>query len=296
MILRTQETHFSEVKNYPFSSHHFEVENGLNMHYVDEGKAENPVVLLLHGEPTWSYLYRKMIPILVNKGFRIIVPDLIGFGKSDKFSEKSSYSYQGHITWVKSLLQGLKLSGIHLFCQDWGGLIGLRILADHPDLFVKAVASNTFLPTGQTAPPEAFFKWQAFSKKSSDFIISRVVQMGSALPLSPEDILAYDAPFPSEEHKAGARIFPSLVPTESDDPEAINNQLAWKKLATFKKPFLTVFGDQDPITKGGEKYFQKVIPGAKNQPHQFLSAGHFIQEDQGESLAEIIGNFYLQKH
>lgn len=295
MIIKTPESRFENLKDFPFAPHFFEVEKGLEMHYVDEGKSDGPVVLLLHGEPTWSYLYRKMIPIFVEKGFRVIAPDLIGFGKSDKFSEPEDYSYSRHINWVKSLIIGLKLTDIHLFCQDWGGLIGLRILAENQELFAKAVASNTFLPTGQVAVSDAFLKWRAFSQKSPDFIISKMVQMGSVSPISKEALLAYDAPFPSEEFKAGARIFPTLVPINAEDPEALKNQNAWKSLNQFDKPFLTIFGDQDPITKGGESYFQKIIPGTKGQVHQYLSAGHFIQEDQGEKLAELVAEFYQKQ-
>lgn len=296
MIIKTPESRFENLKDYPFTPHFFEVEKGLEMHYVDEGKSDGPVVLLLHGEPTWSYLYRKMIPIFLAKGFRIIAPDLIGFRKSDKFSNPEDYSYHLHIHWLKSLILGLKLTDIHLFCQDWGGLIGLRILADNQELFAKVVASNTFLPTGQEEVSEALLKWRAFSQKSPDFVISKVVQMGISFPISEEALLAYDAPFPSEEFKAGARIFPSLVPIKAGDPEALKNQSAWKSLSKFEKPFVTIFGDQDPITKGGERYFQKIIPGAKGQNHQYLSAGHFIQEDQGEKLAELLAEFYQKQN
>lgn len=291
-ILRTPDKQFENLPGYNFPEHYLEVEEGLRMHYVDEGEKNKPVVLLLHGEPSWSYLYRKMIPVLVENHFRVIAPDLIGFGKSDKLRSQSSYSYQDHLNWMSEFIKQLDLQGITLFCQDWGGLLGLRIATDIPSRFFGIIASNTTLPIGKPALPESFHRWREFSQKSPDFDIGKVIDMGTVQELSEEVIMAYNAPFPSEEYKAGARIFPMLVPAEEQDPEAINNKAAWNKLSQWKKPFLTIFGDSDPIMKGAEKAFIQLVPGAKNQHHKMLPAGHFIQEEQGETLANLITDFY----
>ena len=291
-IKRTPESRFEDLKDYPFQSRYREVQEGLNMHYLDEGPKDGPCVLLLHGEPSWSYLYRKMIPELTGRGYRCIAPDLIGFGKSDKPLRQEDYSYQAHFNWLSTLLAKLQLKDIILFCQDWGGLLGLRIVADQPELFSMVIASNTFLPTGEFAANESFLKWRAFSQSSPKFDIGKVIDMGTVQDLSPEVISAYNAPFPSEEFKAGARVFPMLVPIEKDDPQAEANRAAWKVLAQWKKPFLTVFGTGDPIMRGVEKIFQKLVPGTQGQEHKLLDAGHFIQEEKGEELAEIIDAFY----
>ena len=291
-IVRTPEDRFNNLPDYDFSPNYINVAEELRMHYVDEGAKENPCVLLLHGEPSWSYLYRKMIPILVDGGFRVIAPDLIGFGKSDKPTDKQAYTYQTHIQWTSELLQQLDLQDIMLFCQDWGGLIGLRLVAAVPDKFAKIVASNTMLPTGQHKVPDAFKAWVEFSKNSLAFDIGRVLSVGTITDLPDEVVAAYNAPFPSDEYKAGARIFPSLVPITEDDPEGINNREAWKTLKQWNKPFLTIFGDMDMITKGRERVFQKLVPGTKGQAHTTLHAGHFIQEDVGEELAGLLVKFY----
>lgn len=288
-IIRTPESRFENLPDYNFSPNYLDVEEGLRLHYLDEGDKSKPTVLLLHGEPTWSFLYRKMIPIL-SKNFRVVVPDLIGFGKSDKPRDKASYTYQKHLDWISTFIQKLDLKDIILFCQDWGGLIGLRLLTKMEGRFAMVVASNTALPIGNM--PESFLKWREFSQHSPLFDIGKVVNMGTLQPLSDDVIAAYNAPFPSEEYKAGARIFPSLVPAETNDPESINNVKAWEKLKQWNKPFLTIFGDGDDIMKGAEKVFQKLVPGAQNQNHTMLNAGHFIQEEKGEELAELIEQFY----
>ena len=290
-IVRTPEDRFDNLEGYDFSSHYLNVETDLRMHYLDEGAKDKPPVLLLHGEPSWSYLYRKMIPILAAK-FRVIAPDLIGFGKSDKLVDQQDYTYQKHIDWVKTLIRELELDNIMLFCQDWGGLIGLRIITEMENLFSTVVASNTALPTGTITMPETFMQWRAFSQSSPDFNIGKVIDMGTVQALSEKVYEAYNAPFPSEEYKAGARIFPSLVPIEADDPEALKNVATWKKLSGWHKPFLTIFGDSDNIMRGAEKVFQSIVPGAKDQNHSMLHAGHFIQEEQGEELAKLIIEFY----
>ncbi len=290
-ILRTPESQFDDLPDYNFTSNYLDVEEGLRLHYLDEGNKSDPIVLLLHGEPSWSYLYRKMIPILSNN-FRVIAPDLIGFGKSDKPMDKSSYTYQKHMDWLTVFIEKLNLTGILLFCQDWGGLTGLRLITEMEDRFSMVIASNTTLPTGKIPMPESFLKWREYSQHSPGFDIGKVIDMGTIQPLSEEVIAAYNAPYPSEEYKAGARIFPTLVPIDPDGPESIKNQLAWEKLKKWNKPFLTVFGDGDDIMRGAEKTFQKLVPGAEGQNHTLLNAGHFIQEEKGEVLADLLLDFY----
>jgi haloalkane dehalogenase len=292
-IIRTPENRFENLEDYHFQSNYIDVEDGLRLHYLDEGNENNPTVLLLHGEPSWSYLYRKMIPILSND-FRVIAPDLIGFGKSDKFVNREDYTYQNHIDWISTFIQKLDLKNITLFCQDWGGLIGLRIITEMDNRFDMVVASNTTLPTGKIPMPESFLKWRSFSQNSPKFDIGKVIgtNIGTVKPLTAAIIGAYNAPFPSEEYKAGARIFPTLVPIAPDDPESIKNLQAWEKLKHWNKPFLTIFGSKDDIMLGAEKAFQKLVPGANGQNHMIINAGHFIQEDEGEELAEMIIEFY----
>lgn len=292
-IIRTPENRFENLEDYHFQSNYIDVEDGLRLHYLDEGNENNPTVLLLHGEPSWSYLYRKMIPILSND-FRVIAPDLIGFGKSDKFVNREDYTYQNHIDWISTFIQKLDLKNITLFCQDWGGLIGLRIITEMDNRFDMVVASNTTLPTGKTPVPESFLKWRSFSQNSPEFDIGKVVgtNIGTVKPLTAAIIAAYNAPFPSEEYKTGARIFPTLVPIAPDDPESIKNLQAWEKLKHWNKPFLTIFGSKDDIMLGAEKAFQKLVPGANGQNHMIINAGHFIQEDEGKELAEMIIEFY----
>ena len=290
-IIRTPENRFENLEDYNFQSNYLDVEDGLRMHYLDEGNENNPTILLLHGEPSWSYLYRKMIPILSNS-FRVIAPDLIGFGKSDKLVNRQDYSYQKHIDWISALIEKLDLKNIVLFCQDWGGLTGLRIITEMNNRFDMVIASNTTLPTGKIPMPESFLQWRAYSQHSPGFNIGKVIDMGTVQTLSEKVFEAYNAPFPSEEYKAGARIFPTLVPIEQDDPESIKNLKAWEKLKSWNKPFLTIFGDEDNIMIGAEKVLQKIVPGAKEQNHKILNAGHFIQEEKGEELAELIIEFY----
>ncbi|MEX0316104.1 MAG: haloalkane dehalogenase [Allomuricauda sp.] len=290
-IIRTPEDRFEDLEDYNFQSNYIAIEEGLRLHYLDEGQGNQPTVVLLHGEPSWSYLYRKMIPVL-SRRFRVIAPDLIGFGKSDKFVDKQNYSYQKHINWIATFILKLDLQNIILFCQDWGGLIGLRVVTEMASRFDMVIASNTTLPTGKIPMPDSFLKWREFSQHSPGFNIGKVIDMGTVQPLSESVYKAYNAPFPSEEHKAGARIFPTLVPVEPDDPESIKNMEAWGKLRNWEKPFLTIFGEQDTIMFGAEKAFQKLVPGAQGQNHQILQTGHFIQEEKGEELAELIIEFY----
>jgi haloalkane dehalogenase len=290
-ILRTPEEHFDNLPDYRFEPNYIEVD-GLRMHYVDEGPRDGETVLMLHGEPSWSFLYRHMIPLFVQAGHRAIAPDLIGFGKSDKPSETEDYTYQRFVDWTKGWMDALSLENITLICQDWGSLIGLRLVAEHPERFARVVVGNGGLPTGSEKMSEAFTAWQEFSQKVSRLQIGRIVQNGTTTKLSKEVVKGYDAPFPEEEYKAGARIFPALVPTTPEDPAASANRQAWKALRKFEKPVLTAFSDSDPITSGGERIIQRLIAGAKDQPHTTIKdAGHFLQEDKGPELAKVVIDF-----
>jgi haloalkane dehalogenase len=294
--LRTPDERFAGLPGWTFDPHYVELTDGeggsLRMHYVDEGPSNAGPVLMLHGEPSWSYLYRKMIPGVVTAGHRAVVPDLIGFGRSDKPSEQSDYTFQRHVDWTTSFVEQLDLWNITLFGQDWGSLLGLRIAAENPDRFDRIVIGNGGLPTGDQSPGEAFLRWQKFSQTSPQFDIGRLIQGATVTNLPDDVVAAYDAPFPDDSFKAGARIFPSLVPTSPDDPAAPANRKAWEMLQKWEKPFLTTFSDSDPITKGGERALQNLIPGANGQPHVIIEGGgHFLQEDKGEELAEIVVDF-----
>jgi len=288
-VLRTPAERFVGLPDYPFLPHTFAVETGLEMHYLDEGDRAAQPVLLLHGEPSWSYLYRKMIPIFVAAGYRVIAPDLIGFGKSDKPTDRREYSYAKHVGWTLSLLDHLSLQKILLFCQDWGSLIGLRLVAEHSDRFAKVVVANGFLPTGQNRRPGLPFRtWRAFARYSPIFPVGRIVASACVTKLSAPVRAAYDAPFPSRAYQAGARIFPELVPMEPDNPAVPANRAAWDALSRFEKPFLTLFGKNDPILGTSDGPLQRHIPGAQGQPHQRTWGGHFVQEDRGVFLAEAV--------
>ena len=291
-ILNTPDDRFANLPGYPFSPNYIEIESDLKMHYVDEGPKDGGIVLLLHGQPSWSYLYRKMIPVFVEKGYRTIAPDLIGFGKSSKPTEQSDYTYARHVEWMEAFLNKLNLKDIHLFIQDWGGLIGLRNVANNPDRFKTITAANTGIPTGDQKMPEVFSQWVAFVKNVPYLGAGKVVQNGTVTKLMEEEVAAYDAPFPDVNFQAGAKIFPSLVPATPDNPASEDNRQAWKKLMTWEKPFLTLFSDSDPITKGGERVLQKLIPGAKHESHTIINgAGHFLQEDKGEEIAQLMIGF-----
>lgn len=286
-ILRTPDEQFDSLIDYPFSPNYATVGDGLRLHYVDEG--EGPVMLLMHGEPSWSYLYRKMIPGLVSAGFRCLAPDLIGFGKSDKPAAVDDYTYERHVAWTDEWLGQMDVGDVTLFCQDWGGLVGLRLVANHPDQFANVVVGNTGMPTGDQQMPEAFMKWQAFARTVPEFPVSPMIQASTVSELTPDELAAYDAPFPDETYKAGARVFPSLVPTQPDDPSAEPNRQAWAVLRQWTKPLVTAFSDSDPITAGGDRVFLKLVPGAEGQPHVTIEqAGHFLQEDQPEQLVEVL--------
>jgi haloalkane dehalogenase len=295
-VLRTPDERFADLLGFPFEPRYLEVPSGdggaLRMHYVDEGPAGGDPVLLLHGEPTWSYLYRKMIPVLTAAGHRAVAPDFVGFGRSDKPMRREDYTYQRHVDWTRAGLEMLDLRDVTLVCQDWGGLIGLRLAAEHPDRFARIVAANTFLPTGDRSPGEAFLAWRRYSQETPDFQVGSIVKGGCVTDLPPEVIAAYDAPFPDDRYKAGARQFPMLVPISADDAAAAPNRKAWEVLLRWEKPFLTAFSDSDPITRAGAPALQAMIPGAEGQPHTTIEgAGHFLQEDKGEELAAVVVDF-----
>jgi len=290
-ILRTPDARFERLPGHPFAPHYVQVD-GLRMHFVDEGRRDAAVVLLLHGEPSWSYLYRKLVPILVAAGLRAVAPDLVGFGRSDKPARREDYSYQRHVDWLRGFLETVSLRDITLVCQDWGGLLGLRLVAEHAGWFARVVAANTFLPTGIAPPSPAFLAWRKYSQETPHFHAGGIVKGGCATPLSPEVVAAYDAPFPDERYLAGARQFPVLVPITQGDPAAAANRAAWAELERFEKPFLTAFSDLDPITRGMEAELQTRIPGARGQTHVTIrGGGHFLQEDRGEELARVVVDF-----
>jgi haloalkane dehalogenase len=288
--IRTPDSCFVDLEDYPFEAHYVDVD-GLRMHYVDEGDPSVAPVLMLHGEPTWSYLYRHMIPVCTASGNRVIAPDLVGFGKSDKPADRSYYSYQRHVDWMEGFIQALDLTGITLFCQDWGSLIGLRVAMQNQDRFERIVIGNGVLPTADehARPPVrnvlAFLLWRTFATYSPILPVSRIVNAGCLKKLSRGERRAYDAPFSPSESKAGARAFPKLVPISPRDPAIAANRAAWEALGRWEKPFLTVFSDRDPIMRGGERVLQKHVPGAAGQPHSTPHAGHFLQEDAGPDLA-----------
>ena len=277
-ILRTPSENFNNLKDYSFEENYIEFSITLDavdtvmpvrMHFIDENKDSEDIVLLLHGEPTWSYLYRHMIPILVKAGKRVIAPDLIGFGKSDKLPDRESYTYENHIDWTSNIIKKLDLKNITFFGQDWGGLIGLRLVADNPDLFSGMVLANTSLPIGKGSTP-GFDAWKKYSQIVEIFNSGKIIQNASLRNLSDDEIAAYNAPFPDDSYLACARQFPTLVPMNPEDPSVQENIAAWEVLKRFDKPVLTIFGSKDPVMLGQEKYFQKMIPGTSGMNHQIV--------------------------
>jgi haloalkane dehalogenase len=292
--LRTPEERFQKLPGFGFQPHYAEISDGegggLRIHYIDEGPRDaRDRLLLMHGEPSWCYLYRRMIPIFVAAGHRVIAPDLIGFGRSDKPDKRTEYTYQRHVDWMTSFIEAIDLQNATLVGQDWGGLIGLRLAAEHSDRFAHIVAANTFLPTGDRPAGEAFLRWQQYSQKTPNFDAGWIVNSGCTTDLSDEIKAAYNAPFPDDTYKEGARQFPMLVPTSPDDPAAPANRKAWEALNKWEKPFLCAYGDSDPVMRGADRVFIATVPGTKNQPHTtIVGGGHFIQEDRGEELARAI--------
>ncbi|WP_199553410.1 haloalkane dehalogenase [Sandaracinobacteroides hominis] len=289
-VVRTPDARFAGLPDWDFETVYTEVDGGalgaIRIAHAEAGPANGPVMLLMHGEPSWSYLYRKMIPVLVAAGYRCLAPDLVGFGRSDKPTEQSDYSYAAHVDWMLQWFRAQHLSDVTLFCQDWGGLIGLRLVTAMPERFARVCAANTFLPTGDGKASPAFEAWRNFSQSVPDFDSGFIVTGGTVRGLSDAARAAYNAPYPDDSFKAGARRFPMLVPTSPEMDGAAENREAWKVLEAFDKPFLTLFGDSDFVTLGAEKHLQARIPGAKGQPHRIIErAGHFLQEDAGEEIA-----------
>ena len=322
-IKRTPDECFEHLVDYPFEPNYCQVADGeggeLRVHYLDEGTTGGPVALLMHGQPTWSYLYRHMVPPLAAAGFRVIAPDLVGFGRSDKPTRLEDYTYARHVAWMSECLTGLDLGEVTLFCQDWGSLIGLRLVAAFPERFSHVVLANGGLPTGmipqqfteplkqayKTLPvvkaadlPErfrdtsgipGFLYWRKFCAESPELDIGELMRQVSLSPLSPEEIDAYRAPFPDQSYMAGARRFPSLVPVFHDEAEVEENKAAWEVLRRFDKPFMTAFADGDPVTAGGEKAFREQVPGCRGVRHRTIAnAGHFLQQDAPEQCVQAI--------
>ena len=290
-LLRTPDERFENIPDFPFEPHYIEIDD-IRIHYVDEGSNDEEVILLMHGEPSWSFLYRHMIPPLIEAGFRVVAPDLVGFGRSDKPTEQSDHTYAKHVLWMTKWMELLDLQNITLFCQDWGSLIGLRMAIENQDRFKRIVLSNGGLTTGEGEMPDAFLNWREFSRSTPALPIKMILQAATTTKLSREILKAYDAPFPDESFKAGARILPSLVPISPDDPEHNTNKRAQEQFKQWNKPFLTAFSDSDPITGGGDEMWKENCPGAQGQNHTTIKdAGHMVQEDKGPEVAEVIIKF-----
>ncbi|MEO7555015.1 MAG: haloalkane dehalogenase [Acidimicrobiales bacterium] len=302
-FLRTPDDRFVNLPGYDYPPSYVDLAAGdgsdttLRLHYVDVAGTSDETVLLLHGEPSWSYLYRTMIPVLRATGHRCVAPDLIGFGRSDKPTSRTEYTYQRHVDWLReALFDRLDLCDVTLVCQDWGGLLGLRLVAEHPERFRRVVAANTFLPTGDRDLGPAFVAWREFSQTTPELPVGGIVKGGCQTELAPEVLAAYDAPFPDETYKEGARQFPLLVPAQPDDPAAGPNRQAWESLQRFAKPFLCAFSDHDPVTAGADRLLQKLVPGCEGQPHTVIEGGgHFLQEDRGPELAKVVADFIASR-
>ncbi|MFK7864710.1 MAG: haloalkane dehalogenase [Pseudohongiellaceae bacterium] len=289
-VLRTPESRFENLPGFNFEPNYTDID-GYRMHFLDEGDSNAAPVLMLHGEPSWSFLYRKMIGPVAGAGHRVIAPDLIGFGKSDKPVEISTHSYAFHVEAMTQFIEDQNLTNITLVCQDWGSLIGLRVAAENPDRFARIVLANGALPTAGEPLGEGFSNWRVQASRmqeAGDMPVGMIVGRGHGA----EVIGAYDAPFPEPKYKAGPLAMPLLVPVSEEDPANAANEAAWRVFEKWEKPFLTAFSDGDPVTKGREKKFKTRVPGASNQKHVILSGGgHFLQEDIGEKLADVIIEF-----
>ena len=283
-VLRTPESRFAGLPDYPFAANHHQVTDALRLHYVDVGPRDAAPVLMLHGEPTWSYLYRHVITPVAAAGHRVLAPDLIGFGKSDKPALREAHTYAGQVAWIRHWIEALDLRDITLVCQDWGSLIGLRLAAESPQRFSRIIMGNGGLPTGDTPMPIAFRVWRSFARFSPWFPIGRIVQGGTKRRLTDAERAAYDAPFPSAAYKAAARVYPLLVPSAPDNPASEANRKAWQVLERWEKPFICCYSDGDPITRGIDRMFRDRVPGTRGQPHTTLHGGHFMQEDDARGL------------
>jgi haloalkane dehalogenase len=309
-VVRTPDECFTGLPGYPFEPHYATVGSGLRMHYLDEGPSSGPPVLLLHGQPTWSYLYRTVIPVLVAGGCRAIAPDLIGFGRSDKPALRTDYTVSGHTHWLLEFLEAIGLTEATLVVQDWGGPIGLGALARAPERFGGVVAANTVLHTadpslagalgwachttgdGLVGVEPALLDYQRMTQEIPDFHPSLFVQ-GATQGEVPQDVLdAYDAPFPDERSCAGARQFPVLMGLTPGSACARQNRRTLAALESFRRPFLTAFSDGDPATQGWDAVLRDAVPGAAGQAHRVIAgAGHFLQEDRGPELGRTIVDF-----
>eukprot|EP01065_Artemidia_motanka_P000814 TRINITY_DN10385_c0_g1_i1.p1 TRINITY_DN10385_c0_g1~~TRINITY_DN10385_c0_g1_i1.p1 ORF type:complete len:337 (+),score=43.02 TRINITY_DN10385_c0_g1_i1:75-1085(+) len=292
-VLRTEDSRFAGLKDYPFRPNYImsHSHSDVRIHYVDEGPRDAAdTVLLMHGEPSWSYLYRHMIPPLVAQGFRVVAPDLVGFGRSDKPTQKDDYSYERHVQWMSDFLVGVGLKNVTLFCQDWGGLIGLRLVAKFPERFLRLVIANTGLPTGGGQVNQTFRVWAGVvSQKLPNW--KPVLQSGTDKKLSPEELDAYMAPYPSERFMAGSRQLPRIVPQFDEHASVEENRGAWRRVFhRWHKPILTLFSDNDAVTKGAERAWIG-LAGAKGQPHTIVPGGHFLQEDCPDELVRRITAF-----
>ncbi len=330
-VLRTADSRFENLPGYPFAPVYTEVPDGdggrLRIHHVDEGDADAPAVLCMHGQPTWSYLYRHMIPLLTGAGLRVLAPDLVGYGRSDKPARREDYSYQRQVDWLNAWLVANDVKGATFFGQDWGGLIGLRMVAENPDRFDRVVIANTGLPVPGPLPdaiveqvrsfrkegptptlpevmaalsntegapfPVAFAYWQKWCWETEDLPVGLAVTGTlDGRTATPEETAAYDAPFPDPQYKMGPRAMPSHVPSLPGDPSEEANRQAWAVFEKWEKPFLTAFVDNDPVSRGGDVVFQERIPGAAGQPHQTIQGGgHFVQEGRADALSQIIVDF-----
>jgi haloalkane dehalogenase len=292
MVLRTAQERFSGLPDFGYEPRYADA-GGLRLAYVEAGPPDGEPVLLLHGEPSWSFLYRKVIPVLAEAGSRVIAADLIGFGRSDKPAAVADHSYAGHVEWIRAFaFDALGLRGVTLVGQDWGGLIGLRLVAEHPERFARVVAANTGLPTGDEPMPDVWLRFRELVRTAPALSVSRLVQSGCQTRLPPDVLAAYEAPFPDQSYAAAVRAMPELVPATPDNPASAANRAAWQRLAAWDKPFLVAFSDRDPITGRMAPALKRAVPGAAGRHHPVLEgAGHFLQEDAGEELGAVIASF-----
>jgi haloalkane dehalogenase len=300
-VLRTPDERFANLPGFPFAPHYVTVPDGeggeLRVHHLDEGPRDAPLVVLMHGNPSWSYLYRKMIPLLVDAGYRCIAPDLVGLGRSDKPARQEDYTVTRHVAWMRAaLFEQLDLRDVNLVCQDWGGIIGLRLVAELPERFASVVAANTGMPIGDTPVSEDLRNWPEIARTMKEFPVGQLVAMGCTGGLSAGEIAAYDAPFPDESYKSGVRSFPALIPITKDNPAVPDQIRAWTALERFTRPLLCAFSDMDPFNRGGNRALEKRVPGAQGQPHTTIhGGGHFLQEDRAQELAKVVIDFLARQ-